>query len=255
MIPPTSSTLRRLASRYQQQIDYYQVWDEQNLITGWGGLNPQPADYVALLQAAYTAIHSGDSSATVISGGLSPTVETGPQNISDILYLRAMYAYGAKDYMDGVGAKPHGFDFPPTDRTVDESVLNFSHVIALREEMVEQNDGAKPLWASNWGWNHLPDNWRGRRSIWGEVTADQQVEYTLAALDRAEREWPWMAGMALQHWQPAAAPDDPKWGFALIDQQQNPTPLWSALVQRAQPEAATNGLHPAISPYARYSGV
>jgi O-antigen ligase len=243
------------AARYGDTIDYYEIWDEPNLIAAWGGLEPRPAEYLALLEAAYSSIHSLDSTATVIVGGLAPTVETGPRNISDILFLRALYSLGAKEYMDGVGAKPHGFNTSPTDRDVNPNILNFSRIIALREEMISNGDGQKGLWAVSWGWNSLPDDWRGAPSIWGSVNSEAQVQYTLDALTRAEREWPWLQGMILQHWQPDVPTDDPHWGFALVNPQGSPNPLYSALLARAEPLAASNGLYPVQNPYARYSGV
>jgi O-antigen ligase len=243
------------AARYGNSIDEYQVWDEPNLDDAWGGMEPRPAEYLALLQASYTAIHGSDSKATVILGGLAPTVETGPQNISDILYLRDLYALGARPYMDAVADKPYGFELPPTDRTISPDVLNFSRVVALREEMVRNGDGTKALWASNWGWNSLPESWNGRPSIWGNVTAEQQTRYVGDALDRAAREWPWMAGMILQHWQPPATKDDPVWGFSIIGQDGQPGDLWRALANRPQPTIAENGLFPATNPNASYSGV
>jgi len=243
------------AVRYGETIDYYQVWDEPNLTETWGGMEPRPVDYTALLQEAYTAIHAADADASVIAGALAPTTEVGPNNISDILYLRDLYTLGAQHYMDGVGAKPYGFSTPPDDRTIDPNVLNFSRVVALREEMVRNGDGKKAIWAMNWGWNSLSADWSGRPSIWGNVTAAEQANYSLAALDRAEREWPWLAGMILQLWQPVATTTDPIWGFALIDQQNTPTALYRALVNRPPALAAENGLFPATTPYARYSGV
>ena len=50
-----------------------------------------------------------------------------------------------------------GFDHGPYDRRVDAGLLNFSRLILMREEMVRHGDGEKPLWGSNFGWNHLPD--------------------------------------------------------------------------------------------------
>src|SRR6185503_17324552 len=41
------------ASRYAEQIDVYQVWDEPNILIGWGGQPPSAAAYAELLQAAY----------------------------------------------------------------------------------------------------------------------------------------------------------------------------------------------------------
>lgn len=246
---------RAFALRYGDVIDYYQVWDEPNLFTAWGGLDPRPADYVALLQAAHTAIHSADAEATVIAAALAPTTETAGQNISDVLYLRDLYALGAVPYMDAVAAKPYGFDRAPLDRIVSGDVLNFSRIIALREIMLEFGDGKKALWASAWGWNSLPDDWRGSPSIWGQTDADTQARYTLEALTRAEREWPWLGGMILQHWQPDAALDNPQWGFALVTPEDTPTPLLDALMNRPVPDGATNGLYHPRTPHAAYSGV
>ncbi|NWG16686.1 MAG: O-antigen ligase family protein [Chloroflexi bacterium] len=247
--------VQAFATRYGQTIDFYQIWDEPNLADAWGGLEPRPADYVALLKEAYFAIHGADANATVIVAALAPTTETGPRNISDIRYLRALYALGAQPYFDAAAAKPYGFDLSPDDRTVDESVLNFSRIVALREEMAQNGDGAKALWASHWGWNSLPADWRGQPSIWGNVSADEQITYTLAALDRADREWPWLAGMILQHWQPPAAEDDPLWGFALIAPDGSPTSLYQSLAARPRANSAENGLFAPVNPYAQYSGV
>ncbi len=257
--PPTdpadfAAFARAFAERYGSTIDVYQVWDEPNLGEAWGG-DPQPADYLALLTAGYSAIHGADSTATVIAAGLAPTIETGPANLSDVDYLNDLYALGAASYMDAVGAKPFGFNSAPDDRTVRADTLNFSRLVTLREVMTEHGDSGKALWLSSWGWNSLPADWSGAPSIWGSVTADQQVGYTLAALDRIERELPYVAGAILYHWQPDLPPDDPHWGFALIDSTGNPTPLWSALAARPQPSAAADGLFFPANAYAHYSGV
>ncbi len=243
------------ATRYGETIDYYQVWDEPNLTETWGGLEPRPVDYLALLQETYPAIHSSDHQAVVIAGALAPTTETGPKNISDMLYLHDLYTLGAKPYMDAIGAKPYGFSTSPEDRIVDANTLNFSRIIALREEMVRNQDASKSIWAMNWGWNSLPQNWSGRPSIWGSVSASEQVAFTLSALDRAEREWPWLGAMILEHWQPDVPLDDPMWGFALVDHDNTPTPLYNAFVNHPQPAVAENGLYSAVNPYTQYSGV
>ncbi|NWF68807.1 MAG: O-antigen ligase family protein [Chloroflexi bacterium] len=243
------------AERYGQSIDYYQIWDEPNLTAAWGDLQPRPAAYAGLLQTAYAAIHHADERATVIAAALAPTVERGPQNISDIIYLETLYRLGARDFTDAIAAKPYGFDSSPLERTVSADTLNFSRIVALREVMLRYDDGQTALWASAFGWNSLPDSWTGAPSIWGSVSADQRTQYTLSALNRVQREWPWLGGLILQHWQPPAPADDPQWGFALVDPQQQPTPLWTALVQRPQPDGAIDGLYPAANPFARYSGV
>ena len=258
--PPTdpaafASFAQEFATRYGNTIDTYQVWDEPNLSTAWGNTDPHPAEYLALLRAAYSAIHGADATATVITAALAPTTEQGPANVSDIRYLSDLYALGAAPFMDAVAAKPYGFNISPDDHTVRDDTLNFSRIVALREIMTQHGDGAKALWASAWGWNSLPANWPGSPSIWGSVTGNQQVNDTLAAINRADREWPWIGGMILQQWQPAAPATDPQWGFALVDPQDNPTSLWTALKNRAQPTAASNGLYFPANPFASYSGV
>ncbi|MBL8155873.1 MAG: O-antigen ligase family protein [Anaerolineae bacterium] len=245
----------QFAHRYGAQISYYQIWDEPNLRAGWGGLEPRPTNYVALLAAAFKAIHDSDPVASVIAAALAPTLETGPENLSDILFLEAMYAAGAKPFMDAVAAKPYGFSDSPLERTVSPDRLNFSRMILLREEMIRQGDGHKALWASAWGWNSLPGDWAEEPSIWRSVISEQQVRFTLDALDRADDEWPWLGGMILNHWQPATAPDDPQWGFAVVNSSGLPTPLWQALRDRRQVTVASNGLYFPVNPFAHYSGV
>jgi O-antigen ligase len=245
---------RVFAARYGQSVNYYQIWDEPNLYEAWGRTNPNAADYAALLQESYQAIHAADANATVIAAALAPTTESGPENISDLIYLRDLYEYGAADFSDAFAGKPYGFDFSPADRTFDADLLSFSRIVALREIMMDYGDGKKALWASNWGWNSLPENWAGSSSDWGGVSTEEQQQFTSQALDRAEREWPWLGGMILHHWQPDMPTDDPQWGFAVIGQDGEPTELWDTLVNYDPSESATNGLFASRNPYARYSG-
>jgi O-antigen ligase len=203
------------AERYGEQIDHYIIWDEPNLTSHWGGQPVNPAEYAALLTAAGQAIRGHDAGAVIVAAPLAPTVETGPQNLADPLFLRALYENGAASAFDVAAGKPYGFDRGPDDRTVDRDVLNFSRAILLREVMVEFGDGDKALWAGNWGWNSLPAGWTGRPSIWGQVDEATQADWTAAAVERARREWPWMGLMFLENWRPAAVADDARWGFSI----------------------------------------
>ena len=246
---------REFATRYGDVIDYYQVWDEPNLGDAWGGNDPRPAEYVALLATAREAILYSDPSAIIVAAGLAPTVETSGRNISDIRYLDAIYAHGARELMDVVAGKPYGQFSSPADRRVDEAVLNFSRIIALREIMLDNGDGKKPLWASNYGWNALPGDWDGDASIWGKVSEDEQVQLTLETLDRVQREMPWLGPLFLQHWQPAAEPTSAQWGFALVKQDGSASALLRALQAYQYPSQARDGLYHARNRHASYSGV
>ncbi|MCQ3932285.1 MAG: hypothetical protein DPW16_17690 [Chloroflexi bacterium] len=241
---------RAIAERYGDRVDYYQIWDEPNIRDHWGSLDPRPALYVAMLKAAYLAIHEADGQARVIAAALAPNVEDGPENLSDVLYLRAMYDLGGKDFFDAAAGKPYGYNTSPDDRTTDEATLNFSRLILLREEMVAHDDGAKPLWGSNFGWNALPADWSGPPSIWGQVSAADQIAYTRAAFRRAEREWAWVGGLIIQHWQPDAPPDDPIQGFALAPRLAE----WQAAGLPFEKDALLSGLYPAVNPFTNYEG-
>jgi O-antigen ligase len=202
-----ASYASEFATRYKDQVDYYQIWDEPNLEIGWDD-SPNAAEYAAVLQAAYTAIHEADPTATVLLAGLAPTIETGPDNMSDVLYLRQLYEMGAGDYFDAISGKPYGYDFSPDDYRVDINLLNFSRLILLREEMIAHGDGDKFVWGSNFGWNIQP-------SIWGHVMPEQQRDYTRAAFERAAREWPWAGPLFLETPRPTDPPDAPHNGFAI----------------------------------------
>jgi O-antigen ligase len=202
------------ATRYGDQIDYYIIWDEPNLASHWGGEKVNPDEYAALLAAAGAAIKSADPTAWIVAAPLAPTTEReNSLNLADPLYLQALYA--AEAPFDVAAAKPYGFDHPSDDRTVDFNRLNFSRAILLREVMVRHGDAGKALWAGNWGWNHLPEDWQGAPSIWGEVTAFEQQLHTANGLRRARAEWPWMGVMFLENWEPAVEPLDPRQGFSI----------------------------------------
>ncbi len=255
LAPPASvdafaNFAQAIAERYGDQVDYYQVWDEPNIRDHWGRLDPRPALYIAMLKAAYTAIHEADGQAIVIAAALAPNVEDGPENLSDVLYLRAMYDLGGKDSFDAVAGKPYGYSASPDDRTTNEATLNFSRLILLREEMVAHGDGAKLLWGSNFGWNALPADWSGPPSIWGQVAAADQIAYTQAAFRRAEREWAWVGGLIVQHWQPDAPADDPIQGFAIAPRLSE----WQAAGLPFGGDGLLSGLYPAVNPFTTYTG-
>lgn len=222
----------------QSAILAYQIWDEPNLSAKWGNGLINPQGYLHLLQAARAAIRMVNPSALIVLAGLAPTVEQSDVNLSPELYLRKLYEAGGRDAFDIVATKPYGFDSPPDDRRVDASVMNLSRVILVREEMVSHGDADKPIWFTQWGWNAALPGWQGQPSIWGSVSEQQQVDYTMQAIRRAANEWPWASAMFLSTLQPAVVTTDPLWGFSLLDQSGRPRPVYDALM-RALPVAAS----------------
>ncbi|MCS6848167.1 MAG: O-antigen ligase family protein, partial [Anaerolineae bacterium] len=213
----------------------YQIWDEPNLSAAWGNALIDPTYYLQMLRAARRAIHEVNPDARIVLAGLAPTVEQSNVNLAPQTYLLKLYQLGGHEAFDIAAAKAYGFDFPPDDRRVDANVLNFSHVILMREMMVAHNDGHKAIWLTPFGWNALPAGWQGEPSIWGHTTEAQQADYTRRAVQRAAQEWPWVGAMFVDGLQPRprdVRPEaDARWGFALLDPQRRPRPVYEALTQ------------------------
>ena len=272
--PPPADAFARfagsLAARYGAQIDDYQIWHNANLSDGWGA-EPDPSAYAGFLRAATEAIRAADRSAVgdgpavrIMLGSLAPTVEQGPENLSEILFLRGLYAAGAGPYFDVLAVQPYGFDTGPADRRVAEGLLNFSRAILMREELVAHGDGGKAVWASHFGWNSPLAGGGDPPSIWGTVDEQRQAEYTAAAVQRARQEWPWMGVLCLTHFQPdSSAPVLPSgtlnpeahWGFAAVDPDGTPRPVLDALAElAAAPPTNYPGAYTSLSGVATWEG-
>jgi len=243
------------AQRFRDEIAYYQIWDEPNLSSHWGNAYVAPAGYARLLREGYIQVKRADPSAFVLMAGLAPNSEGGPLNLNEVAFLRGLYAAGGRDYFDIAAVKPYGFDTGPDDRRSDLTILNFSRAQLVREVMVANGDENKALWVVEFGWNALPPGWQGQPSIWGQVSEEEQAHYTVAAIERARDEWPWLGVLAVAHFQPDVPTDDPHWGFALVDQQWQPRPVYQRLrdVATALP-VAYPGRYSADHYTARYLG-
>ncbi len=250
--PPAPADFARFAgafaARYGDRIRYYQVWHNPNLRDGWG-TRPHPAQYAELLRQAALAIRTADPDARILLGSLAPTAERGPENLSEVRFLEELYITGAAPYFDIVTAQAYGFETGPDDRRVDEKVLNFSRAVLIREFMEAHGDGNKALWVSHFGWNSMPPGWVDVPSIWGTVDEKTQAEYTIGALERARREWPWVGAMCLAHLQPdlslaASGTGTPDarchWGFALIGPEGAPRPVYNAVAEWARRTPTNN---------------
>ena len=220
---------RAFAQRYGDHISCYEVWDQPNLSPHWGARAVDPAGYVRLLTVAAREVRQADGDAILLSAGLAPTTETGGDNLSDVMFLRGVYEAGGRGHFDVVAAKPYGFWSGPEDRRVDPQVLNFSRVIMLREEMVRHGDGHLPIWAVEFGWNALPQDWTGGPPPWGTDDLTKQADRTARAVQRARQEWAWLEVMCWSQLQPAVPMEDPSWGFALLTADLAPTPLYTAV--------------------------
>lgn len=86
--------------------DAIEVWNEPNIDREWPAGRISPADYTALLRAAYSAIKAANPNTLVVSGAPAPTGFFGGcsgAGCDDNLFIRGMAAAGAASYMDCLG--------------------------------------------------------------------------------------------------------------------------------------------------------
>lgn len=197
------------ASRYGNQVRYYQLWDEPNIAPHWGNHWIDPVGYAQLLIAASSAIRSADSDAVILTAALAPTADRGQLAIDEVYFLQRMIAAGAAPWFDALAIQPLGFGHAPSDSRQSLQRLNFQRAALIRRALIDAGMGDKPIWAVRFGWNTQPG------SPWASVSKEDQRRYTLEAIQLARQNWHWLVAMGWVIDQPNAALDDPIWGFAL----------------------------------------
>lgn len=178
-----------VVSRYRGRVRYYQIWNEPNIYPEWGEQPVNPEEFTRLLQIAYTRAKQADPNAVIICGALASTIELGPRDMNDFIFLQRMYNAGAKDYFDILAMQGYGLWSGPYDRRMNPRVINYSRVLFVRDIMVKNGDAHKPIWISEMNWNAVPE---GLPAPYGRVSLEQQARYAVMAYQRAQEEWPWV---------------------------------------------------------------
>ncbi len=199
----------QVAGRYAGKVQAIEVWNEQNLYYEAGGHGRiNPAAYTELLKASYNAIKAANPDMIVVSGAMTPTGAPPPAAMDDVEYLRQMYANGVKGFFDAVGAHPSGFanppdalyaggDFDPTRGYDDHRSFFFRNTMEeYRRVMVDNGDGDKTIWPTEFGW----PVWRFQgdaRFIFAQSNSlEQQANFTTRAYQLG-KEWGWVGTMFL----------------------------------------------------------
>lgn len=218
------------AAHFKGRTRFYQIWNEPNLSSEWGYQPVDPAGYVALLAAAAEAIRAADPAAVVIAAPLAINLETRAEgdNLSDLVYLREMYAAGAAAHFDILAANAFGMDRPPDDAPAPDR-LNFRRTELQRAIMVEAGDRDTPIWLSEYGWNAAPvglaDN------IWGHVPAAAQAAFTVEGVQLAQARWPWAGVFHLWYFRQwgGITPDRADYWFGAVMPDFTPTRLFDSV--------------------------
>lgn len=248
----------KVAARYRGKVKYYQIWNEPNLAREWGSRQVEPARYTELLRGSYRAIKAADAGAVVVAAPLAPT-ETIGTSLSDLQFLEEMYQAGAQDAFDILGVQIYGLGYAPDFRFVqpdpryrDLKRINFNRPAYLREIMLRHGDGAKAVWASEYGWISVPpEQAKNYANYWGENVDEQtQARYLVEGIERVRREWPWLGVINVWFFRPdpplIANPADMSNYWGLVKADFTPRPAYNALkAYNLRPPTATIGLQPA----------
>lgn len=234
-----------VVERYRGKVTYFQVWNEPNIYPEWGEQPVDAAGYVRLLQTAYRRAKEANPDCVIISAGLAQTLETGPKNLNDLTYLQQMYDAGVKGYFDIMGVMAYGLWTGPGDHRASPELTNFARPQLIRDIMVRNGDGDKALWATEIGWNALPQDFSGFPT-YGRVTPDQQARYAVQAYQRAQEEWPWMGVMNYWFFKRATDTETGQafYYFRLVEPNFAPLPVYASLSDYAnQPAVVYSGFH------------
>jgi hypothetical protein len=228
-----------VVSRYKGRIQYYQIWNEPNIYPEWGEQPVDPEAYTELLKVGYTRAKEADPDCVIISGALASTIELGPRNLNDFIFLQRMYDAGAGDYFDILAMQGYGLWSGPYDRRMRPRVINFSRPLYIRDIMVKNSDESKPIWISEMNWNALPLDHPAYPG-YGRVTEEQQARYVVEAYQRIQAEWPWVG--VVNFWffkRPDDSEKDQAWYyFRMVEPDFTPLPVYDAVREYAHQSPA-----------------
>ncbi|MYD09946.1 MAG: hypothetical protein F4X02_07860 [Chloroflexi bacterium] len=192
---------RAVATRYRGRISHYQIWNEPNIFPEWGNNPIDPAGYAEMLCRAYAALKAVDPSIVVISGAIAPTIALdGHRNLSDLVFLQALYDQGGGDCFDVLSAQGYGLRSGPADRRLRATSVNIGRHTYYRDIMVRNGDAHKPIWLSEAAWNatldaDLPPEQISLYGNYGNVTQAQAARYMPMLYERIQQEWQWVGNV------------------------------------------------------------
>jgi len=221
--------LNYLVNAFQGRVAAWEIWNEEATSSWWSGT---PAQYTALLKAAYPAIKSADPNAIVIVGANDPA------------FLTQLYADGAEGSFDAVAVhtdtacnvtSPYVYEYNQNTTTVNQYFfLGFSGIHTL---MAANGDGSKPIYMTEIGWSSTSAEctsgpWANQKLA--GVTEQTQATYLQQAyhcLDQPQYSYV-KAAMWFDMSDDAnsTAPTD---NYGLLNADNSPKPAWAAFEQES----------------------
>ncbi len=186
--------LRTLAERYRGTVSAYEIWNEPNLAHEHGGVPATPAEYLAVLQAAYPAVKQADPCALVLSAPLASTNNADPTLATDDLpFYEELYTLEDGAFLhlaDAVAVHPGAGPNPPAAAwpadLPEQSHFYFRHIERVREIMQRHND-PRPVWITEVGWSVA-----AAKGAPQPVSEQQQADYLVDTLWFVRQHYPWV---------------------------------------------------------------
>ncbi len=177
------------ATRYRGSVRYIQIWNEPNLYFEWGGREPDPMAYAALLRAVVPAVKAAAPDMQIVAGNFSPGHAVPGIRMDDLTYLRAMIAAGAP--FDVLGVHAYGAR-APADEEPHPDRVNFRRVEVYRDILREEKY-VRPIIVTEGGWNDHP-RWVSA------VTPVQRLRWTVEGYAMSQR-WDDVIAVCFWQWQ------------------------------------------------------
>ncbi|MHB8781577.1 MAG: beta-galactosidase [Candidatus Geothermincolia bacterium] len=221
---------RRVAERYGDRVDYYQVWNEPSYdrqsqafekfnVVHFGGVFTR--DYPPMLAAAYEEIKRADPDSYVICGTMNNDTTGIPENGTGLYDTMLKEPYRLQDHCDAIAVHPY---YNPPD---------WARFYELLEGVLAANGVDKELVVTEIGWLHnIPDGFEVQRQAVGMTGIGSLVK------------------MGVRKFWVYQDLDDPPgetfdYDYGLMDHQGEPHPAWDSfkawvsifgLLNRAQPD-------------------
>ena len=244
--------LGALASRYCGQLDAIEVWEQQNLHFTWGNLTLSAEAYVQMLAAASAAIREACPSIWVVSGAPTPAGGNAHLSVDDFTYMQEMLVAGLADHVDGIGARPRGYNIPPqytwqgACAAIQEAGDTFlgacewpHHSWSFRSIMegyralaVQYDASNKPIVPTAFGWASGDGHPYYRFA--NDNSLQEQADWTVQAYTMM-RDWGWVGPAFLWNLNfEVVAPGTERALWSIVTVDWSPKPVYTALKQMAK---------------------
>lgn len=208
------------ADHFRGRVAAWEIWNEPDPTQATWSWSGTVGQYVQLLKAAYPAIKSADPSATVVFGGPS---------WNDTNFISSAYAAGAKGSFDVMAVHPYqAYANAAPEQVGDTKTWWFARAGAVHDVMVQNGDGDKKLWFTEFGWSSHP-NTSGLANWQLGVTDAQQGDYLVRAIEYARLHFPYVTNMFWYNERNQVGTDQQNANYGLLNYDLTPKPAYSAL--------------------------